>query len=192
MVIKLKPWHKLLHFTQFQEPASKKLEQILELKIKCIYNSQDDAGQTTTLLILKWRSELTVPFCSLHLPIQLWNSPFKVPFSWVAMGSYFLDRSPPSPPVSYLWSKAIFPLLSTLVSHKLAFKQWASGLGFGNNAYRLPWQLTGKDSTNAYQWRRCRFDIWVRKIPWKRKWQATPVFLPGESHGQRILVGHCP
>ena len=33
------------------------------------------------------------------------------------------------------------------------------------------------------------FDLWVRKIPWKRKWQPTPVFLPGISHGQRSLPG---
>ena len=32
----------------------------------------------------------------------------------------------------------------------------------------------------------------VVKIPWRRKWQPTPVFLPGESHGQRSLVGYCP
>ena len=32
------------------------------------------------------------------------------------------------------------------------------------------------------------FDPWVRKIPWRRKWQLTPVFLPGKSHGQRSLV----
>ena len=30
------------------------------------------------------------------------------------------------------------------------------------------------------------------KIPWKRKWQPTPVSLPGESHGQRSLVGYSP
>jgi len=30
------------------------------------------------------------------------------------------------------------------------------------------------------------------KIPWKRKWQPTPLFLPGESHGQRTLVGYSP
>jgi len=30
----------------------------------------------------------------------------------------------------------------------------------------------------------------VRKIPWRRAWQPTPVFLPGESHGQRSLVGY--
>ena len=33
---------------------------------------------------------------------------------------------------------------------------------------------------------------WVRKIPWRRAWQPTPVFLPGESHGQRSLEGYSP
>ena len=35
-----------------------------------------------------------------------------------------------------------------------------------------------------------RFDPWVRKIPWRRAWQPTPVFLPRES--QRSLAGYCP
>ena len=39
---------------------------------------------------------------------------------------------------------------------------------------------------------RCRFDPQVRKIPWRRKWQPTPVFLPGWSHRQRSLVGYSP
>ena len=40
----------------------------------------------------------------------------------------------------------------------------------------------------------CRpwFDPWVRKITWRRAWQPTPVFLPGESHGQRSLVSYSP
>ena len=40
---------------------------------------------------------------------------------------------------------------------------------------------------------KCRkhgFSCWVRKIPWRRNWLPTPVFLPGESHGQRSLVGY--
>ena len=41
-------------------------------------------------------------------------------------------------------------------------------------------------------YRRCRFDPWVGKIPWRRKWHPTPVFLPGKSHGQRNLVGYSP
>jgi len=36
------------------------------------------------------------------------------------------------------------------------------------------------------------FDLWVEKIPWRRTWQPTPVFLPGESLGQRRLAGYSP
>ena len=42
------------------------------------------------------------------------------------------------------------------------------------------------------QCRRRGFDSWVRKIPWKRKWQPTPAFLPRKSHGQRSLAGFSP
>ena len=36
------------------------------------------------------------------------------------------------------------------------------------------------------------FYPWVGKIPWRREWLPSPVFLPGESHGQRSLVGYSP
>ena len=42
------------------------------------------------------------------------------------------------------------------------------------------------------QWGRPGFDPCVRKIPWRRKWQPTPVLLPREFHGQRSLVGCSP
>ena len=38
----------------------------------------------------------------------------------------------------------------------------------------------------------CRFKPWVGKIPWRRAWQPTPVFLHGESHGQRSLLHYSP
>ena len=40
--------------------------------------------------------------------------------------------------------------------------------------------------------RRCGFDPWVGKIAWRRAWQPTPVFLPGESHEQTSLAGYSP
>ena len=40
--------------------------------------------------------------------------------------------------------------------------------------------------------KRCRFDPWVRKIPWRRTQQPTPVLLPGECHGRRSLEGYSP
>ena len=48
----------------------------------------------------------------------------------------------------------------------------------------------GPEVKNLPAIRRHRFDPWVRKIPCRRAWQLTPVFLPGESHGQRSLVGY--
>ena len=42
------------------------------------------------------------------------------------------------------------------------------------------------------QCRRLWFNPWSRKIPWRRKWQPTPIFLPGKSHGQSSLVGYSP
>ena len=62
-------------------------------------------------------------------------------------------------------------------------------LAMGNIADN-PWWLSGKESTCPY--RRHGFDPWVMKIPWRRQWQPTPVFLPGEFHRQRSLAGHSP
>ena len=52
----------------------------------------------------------------------------------------------------------------------------------------FPRWLSGKES--ACHCRRLGFNPWVRKIPWRRKWQPTPVFLPGKSHGQGSLAGY--
>ena len=45
---------------------------------------------------------------------------------------------------------------------------------------------------SAEDTKRCAFNPWVGKIPWRRAWQPTPIFLSGESHGQRSLVGCSP
>ena len=54
----------------------------------------------------------------------------------------------------------------------------------------LPWWL--RQLSVCLQCGRPGFDPWVGKIPWRRKWQSTPVLLPGKSHGQRSLVGYSP
>ena len=45
---------------------------------------------------------------------------------------------------------------------------------------------------SACQCRRHRFNTWIGKIPWRRKWQLSPVFLPGKSHRQKSLVDYSP
>ena len=47
---------------------------------------------------------------------------------------------------------------------------------------------SGKES--PWRCKRCRFDPWVGKMPWSRKWQPSQVFLPRKFHGQRSLVGY--
>ena len=53
---------------------------------------------------------------------------------------------------------------------------------------RIPGGSDGKESAC---WRP-KFDPWVGKIPWRRKWQPTPIFLPGKSHRWRSLAGYSP
>ena len=59
-----------------------------------------------------------------------------------------------------------------------------------NTMAGIPRWLSGKESTCQY--RRPKFDPWVGKIPRRRTWQPTPVFLPGKPHGQRSLAGYSP
>ena len=91
---------------------------------------------------------------------------------------FFLDRTTSSPflPIS---KEVILLMFSNSVSE-------SSVLG-------LPRWLSSKES--ACQCRRCSQETWIQslgKIPWRRAWHPTPVFLPGESHGQRSLVGYSP
>ena len=54
----------------------------------------------------------------------------------------------------------------------------------GFDPLRKGWKKVGAWTTG--------FDPWVGKIPWRREWQLTPVFVPGESHRQRSLEGYSP
>ena len=68
-------------------------------------------------------------------------------------------------------------------------------LGTANNSVGLPrWCNAFPDGSGrksvCLQCRRPGFDPWVGKIPWRSKWQPTPVLLLGKSHGQRSLAGY--
>ena len=57
----------------------------------------------------------------------------------------------------------------------------------------FPGGASGKEPVCQYRrYKRHGFNPWVGKITWRRKWQPTPVFLPGESHGRRNLTGSSP
>ena len=63
----------------------------------------------------------------------------------------------------------------------LSFLNWS-------RKYRLAWWLSGTEST--WRCKRRGFNPQVGQIPWRRKWQPTPVLLPGESHGWRSLADY--
>ena len=57
----------------------------------------------------------------------------------------------------------------------------------------FPGGTSGKEpACQCRRHNRCRLNPWVGNIPWRRAWQPTPVFLPGEFHGQWSLVGYGP
>ena len=57
----------------------------------------------------------------------------------------------------------------------------------------FPAGTSGKEpACQCSRHKRCSFNPWVGKTPWRRAWQPTPGFLPGASHGQRSLVGYSP
>jgi len=61
-----------------------------------------------------------------------------------------------------------------------------------NNYIASQVALVVKDPFCQCRKHRCELDLCVGKIPWRRLWQPTPVFLPGESHGQRSMAGYDP
>ena len=70
---------------------------------------------------------------------------------------------------------------------------WEGCGGDVNNRMGFPGGASDKESAcQCRRHKRHRFGPWVGKIPWRRKRQPTPVFLPGEHHGQRRLVGYSP
>ena len=72
-------------------------------------------------------------------------------------------------------------------------KPGPSDLGFLPQSLGFPGGASGKEPVcQCWRHKRLGFHPWVRKIPWRRAWQPTPVFLPGESLGQRSLVGCSP
>ena len=75
--------------------------------------------------------------------------------------------------------------------HSLKKKKFLFHIGWVGTVGGFLNGTSGKErSCQCRRHKRHRLDPWIRKIPWRRAWQRTPEFLPGESHGQRSLVGY--
>ena len=61
-----------------------------------------------------------------------------------------------------------------------------------NQALGFPGEASGKEPSCQCERQRGRINLCIGKIPWMKVWQPTPGFLPGESRGQRSLMGYSP
>ena len=106
------------------------------------------------------------------------------------------SASPVVFPTSYPCSNFQKDLSNTDIFVRVAcFKNSHPTLKFLKQATenKLPRWCSGEEPTcQCRRYKRCRFDPFNRKTPWRRKWQPMPAFLPGESHGQRSLAGYSP
>ena len=77
---------------------------------------------------------------------------------------------------------------------KMIFERWAVSFAHCVRGLQgLTRGFSGKESSSqCWRCQRCIFDAWVQKIPWRRAWQPTQIFLPRESHEQRSLAGYSP
>ena len=80
-----------------------------------------------------------------------------------------------------------------LKSPHLECKAVAELSGWVSMYLGFPGGTSGKEpACQCRRHKRCGFDPWVGEIPWRRTWQPPPVFLSGESNGQRSLAGYSP
>ena len=99
-----------------------------------------------------------------------------------------MDCSPPGPYIHGIFQARVLEWVAIAFSVLLLFKKSTQMVLEG-----FPGGTSGKEPTcQCRRCKRCEFDPWVRKVPWRREGQPTTVFLPGESHGQKRLVGYSP
>ena len=106
--------------------------------------------------------------CFLRVPCSALGARKTLPFPQCGHGA--------RPPLPFVHSLGVLGFLHSLVSYNTA---WAS-------------QVVLVAKNPPADARDNRFNPWVGKMPLSRKWQPTPLFFPGESHGQRSLVDYSP
>ena len=109
--------------------------------------------------------------------------------------SLHISKAKLKPKQSPWWSFLLVKCFNARHSRKAERQSWYQmfpNLTLNSSVFRLWGFLVVQCEEPVCQCRRHRMDPWVGKIPWRRKWQPTPGFLPGKSHGQRSLVGYSP
>ena len=129
--------------------------------------------------------------------LELWKQQMNTGIFDVSNISSDLKETEPRPSVSELVHDQLSQLSKEfehyfpITKHPWTGKEWNCDPSV-NKPGKLGLPRCGAVVKTAWQCKRHRFNPWVRKIPWRRAWQPTPVFLLRGSHGQRSLVGYSP
>ena len=95
--------------------------------------------------------------------------------------------------------KKVFKAENARIQENVTSKDFSKSLGLGQHTFTQQFKQNRNclSSSLVAQWqriclqcRRRRFNLWFGKVLWRRKWQPTPVFLHGKSHGQKSPVGY--
>ena len=114
-------------------------------------------------------------------------------FGWTAAGDLQVSLSPTRDVVEEMSLGVARNIINNMVMKKGCF--WLSLKLVGRKCYPGASQVVlvvKNPPANAGDLKRCGSNPWIRKISWRRAWQPTQVFLPGESLGQRNLAGYRP
>ena len=123
---------------------------------------------------------LTLNILQAEMPRGEWQKGFAIPsHEFVVKHSFIRAWN--------MWKQR--KLLKVKVTYSVKKKE-KSGQNIKVHGTRYHWAEGCREG--SYMWRLEYVLPWVWKIPWRRKWQPTPVFLPGKSHGQRSLAGYSP
>ena len=120
----------------------------------------------------------------------LWSSPSQLmappSFHLLRPTKHFFSLTPTSDESGYHVVSTLMYILNISTCYHLSCYHFVS-------SYHHLWaSLVAQWYRICLQFRRCRLDPWVWKMPWRRAWQPTLVFLAGKSHRQRSLVGYSP
>ena len=120
-------------------------------------------------------------------PVRRKLTPSVLPHSWDTSETQSSSGSFVTPSHHfYSWEDRPFGLDLIFIMHIITYQFNCKALNFPTINNGLPWRLSGKES--ACQCSRHGFNPWVRKMPWRRKWQPTPVFW--KFHGQKSLKSY--
>ena len=115
-------------------------------------------------------------------------SPFDILFTWSIFYSHGLFESKmeiQKQDLMYTWITSNYILIFTMLKGQKLSISTFNPCSYIVRAFQRVLMVKNLPA-NAED---AMFNPWIKKIPWKRKWQLTPVFLPGKSCGQKTLVG---